>query len=41
MVKLRKLPQAMLTRAGREAAEKRLVFMADFFQELDRECFPE
>ena len=41
LVKLRKLPQAMLTRAGREAAEKRLAFMADFFQELDRECFPE
>ena len=37
LVKLRRLPQAMLTPAGRRLAEERLRFMAEFFRRLDEE----
>lgn len=39
LVKLRYLPQAMLTAAGAEIAKQRLAFMESFFEELTRECF--
>ncbi len=39
LVKLQYLPEAMLTAAGKDAAIQRHQFMAEFFQELDRECF--
>ncbi len=38
LVKLRHLPNAMLTKSGRTIAEKRYVLMQNFFQTLDREC---
>ena len=40
LVKLRHLPQAMLTPAGRGLAEERLRFMTEFFRRLDEEVFP-
>ena len=38
LVKLRKLPAAMLTEAGRAAAAERVVFMKEFFRRLHLEC---
>ena len=40
LVKLRHLPQVLLTPAGRRLAEERLRFMAEFFRRLDEEVFP-
>ena len=37
LVKLRHLPDAMLTPAGRRLGKKRLEFMTAFFEELDKE----
>ena len=39
LVKLRKLPEAMLTEAGRAEARERADFMAEFFRRLDREVY--
>ncbi|MCQ2397323.1 MAG: HD domain-containing protein [Lentisphaeria bacterium] len=39
LVKLKYLPEAMLTKAGRETARARHEFMKRFFDELDAECF--
>ncbi len=41
LVKLRKLPEALQTEAGRLRAEALLGFMAEFFRQLDREIYPE
>ncbi|MBR6470368.1 MAG: HD domain-containing protein [Victivallales bacterium] len=38
LVKLRFLPQRLLTAAGRELGAERLAFMHEFFARLDREC---
>jgi uncharacterized protein len=39
LVKLRYLPDAMLTPGGRALGKERLKFMADFFERLDSEIF--
>ena len=39
LVKLQYLPDAMLTAAGKRAAQSRHQFMVEFFQQLDQECF--
>ncbi len=38
LVKLSRLPDVMLTEAGREEGEKRLAFMKNFFDQLNEEC---
>lgn len=38
LVKLRRLPEAMLTGAGREEGRRRLEFMREFFERLNLEC---
>ena len=37
LVKLRHLPEGMLTASGRRVARERDLFMQEFFQELDKE----
>ena len=39
LVKLRHLPEKMLTAPGRALADERLAFMERFFDELTRECY--
>ncbi len=38
LVKLRHVPEKMLTKPGRALATQRLQFMTDFFAELEKEC---
>jgi len=39
LVKLKHLPQKMLTIPGKRAAEERMIFMEHFFAELNLECY--
>ncbi len=41
LVKIQYLPARMLTPAGRRLAAQRLQFMRAFFDELNRECYPQ
>lgn len=38
LVKLRYLPESMLTESGKKIATARLAFMRDFFEKLNKEC---
>jgi uncharacterized protein len=39
LVKLRNVPERMLTESGKKIAEKRAVFMEDFFAQLNKEVY--
>lgn len=41
LVKLRRIKNRMLTRAGRAIAEKRHIFMCNYFEELNKEVYDE